>query len=174
MRKYKKYLQQHLRYATKQEADSFDLKQLNHYVSTLPDAYKLKPINKKLYAKIMTLNWAKDLCNNYTCYTDFVKNGLGYVILKDHKIVAGAASYSYYPQGIDIQIDTIKDERRKGLALICGAKLILACLKQGLYPSWDAHTKESLALAQKLGYTLEQEYPVYIVSKTTIHSENSH
>lgn len=162
--KYKKEMKIHMRYATKKEANNFNLERLTHYISTLSDAYKIRAIDKELYAQIIHSNWAADLCNNYISSTDFIDHGLGYVILKNNKIVAGASSYSYYPQGIEIQIDTIKEERRQGLALICGAQLILACLKRGLYPNWDAHTKESLTLAQKLGYTLEKEYSVYIIS----------
>lgn len=164
--KYHKKMKIHTRYATKREINNFNLKRLKQYISTLSNTYKIRAINKELYTQIIHSNWAKDLCNNYISYTDFIQHGLGYVILKNNKIVAGASSYSYYPNGIEIQIDTIKEERRQGLALVCGAKLILDCLKKGLYPSWDAHTKESLTLAQKLGYTLDQEYSVYILLST--------
>jgi hypothetical protein len=37
----------------------------------------------------------------------------------------------------------------------------LKCLERGLYPNWDAHTRESLALAQKLGYVFDREYLCY-------------
>ena len=47
------------------------------------------------------------------------------------------------------EIDTQEDHRRKGLAYACGAKLILECLEKGLYPSWDAQNKWSVALAEK-------------------------
>ena len=36
----------------------------------------------------------------------------------------------------------------------CGAALVLTCLARGLYPSWDAANRESVALAEKLGYRL--------------------
>lgn len=84
-------------------------------------------------------------------------------MLKDGVIVSGASSYTSFSAGIEIEIDTMEAFRRKGLASACGAKLILECLKRGLYPSWDAHNKESLALAQKLGYRFANEYPVYEV-----------
>ena len=58
-------------------------------------------------------------------------------------------------------MDTREDERRKGLAMACCASLILACLDRKLYPSWDAHNKGSLALAEKLGYHFDKEYPTY-------------
>ena len=49
----------------------------------------------------------------------------------------------------------------KGLAYACGAKLILECLEEGLYPSWDAQNKWSVALAEKLGYHFSHEYVAY-------------
>ena len=74
------------------------------------------------------------------------------VILRDGVPVSGASSYSSYRDGIEIQIDTKREYRRKGLASISGAALILECLERGLYPSWDAQNKESVILAKKLGY----------------------
>ena len=49
-------------------------------------------------------------------------------------------------------------------ASACGAALILECLNQGLYPSWDAHTLQSLSLAQKLGYQPAGPYPAYEIT----------
>ena len=59
---------------------------------------------------------------------------------------------------IEIEIDTREEYRRKGFAYVCGAKLILECLKRNLYPSWDAHNKGSVALAEKLGYHYSHSY----------------
>ena len=67
-------------------------------------------------------------------------------------------------EGIEIEIDTREDHRRKGLAYACGAKLILECLKRGLYPSWDAQNKWSVALAEKLGYHFDHEYTAYEIT----------
>lgn len=86
-------------------------------------------------------------------------------ILKDREIVSGASSYSGYRGGIEIETDTKADERRRGLAKACGAQLIWECRRRGLYPSWDAHAKASLALAEQLGYQFNREYPVYEVSE---------
>ena len=76
----------------------------------------------------------------------------------------GASSYSTYDKGIEIEIDTREDHRRKGLAYACGAKLILECQKRDLYPSWDAQNKSSVALAEKLGYHFSHEYVAYEVT----------
>ena len=57
--------------------------------------------------------------------------------------VAGASSYSMYTGGIEIELDTKEEHRRKGLALAVAARLILECLDRGLYPCWDAANLQS-------------------------------
>ena len=90
-----------------------------------------------------------------------VKYGLGVVLLKDGEVVSGASSYSGYIGGIEIEIDTREDYRRKGVAYICGAKLILECLDRKWYQSWDAQNRWSVALAEKLGYHFDHAYVAY-------------
>ena len=91
--------------------------------------------------------------------------GIGVVMLKDRQLVSGASSYTTYENGIEIQVDTKEEYRRKGLAEICSAKLILMCLERGIYPSWDAQNKSSFALAEKLGYHCSHTYTAYEVYK---------
>ena len=79
-------------------------------------------------------------------------------------IGAGASSYTRYKEGIEIEVDTVEQERRKGLATIVSASLILRCLDEGLYPSWDAQNIHSVHLAEKLGYEFDHEYTAYEVS----------
>ena len=93
----------------------------------------------------------------------FKNLGLGVVVMKDNEPISGAAAYSRYRDGIEVEIDTKEQYRRKGLAYCCGAKLILECLKRGLYPSWDAHNKASVALAEKLGYNYHHGYLAFEV-----------
>ena len=67
-------------------------------------------------------------------------------------------------EGIEIEVDTVEEERRKGLATAASAALILRCLDEGLYPSWDAQNMISVHLAEKLGYEYDHEYTAYEVS----------
>ena len=164
-RVYCENVKKHIRYATKKEPDIFCTKTLADIVVGLPVQYEITPIYRAEYEEILSLDWAIDLCGNYACYEDYGRGGLGFVIRKNGVIVSGASSYTFYDSGIEIEIDTREDERRKGLASICGAKLILECLDRNLYPSWDAHTKDSLALAQKLGYRFAREYLVYLMGR---------
>ena len=92
--------------------------------------------------------------------------GRGVVIIKSGRLVAGASSYTRYNEGIEIEVDTVPQERRKGLATVACAALILRCLDEGLYPSWDAQNMNSVRLAEKLGYEFDHEYISYEVDRT--------
>lgn len=37
-------------------------------------------------------------------------------VLKSGRVVAGASSYTRYREGIEIEVETIEEERKKGLA----------------------------------------------------------
>lgn len=151
------------RYAIKKEPDIFDRDKLQSAVNMLPGGYILKMIDEDLFWHCKNISWCQDLVSQYGDYAMYQKHGLGAVILKDGELVSGASSYSGYAEGIEIEIDTREDYRRKGLAYICGAKLILECLKKGWYPSWDAQNKWSAALAEKLGYHFDHAYTAYEV-----------
>ncbi len=66
--------------------------------------------------------------------------------------------------GIEIEIGTRPEYRRKGLATIVASALIIDCLDRGIYPSWDVANTESVALAQKLGYIMEEPYDTYYIN----------
>lgn len=149
------------RYAIKKEPDIFDKAKLEQAVLSLPESYELRMLEEQEYNMCRKNAWANDLVSQYKDYDTYKKLGLGVVAIKDGELVAGASSYSIYKEGIEIEIDTREDHRRKGLAYACGAKLILECLKRGFYPSWDAQNKWSVALAEKLGYHFSHEYIAY-------------
>lgn len=146
------------RYATKKEPHVFDKEKLQKMISKLPEPYRLAMIDEKLYQMCKSNAWSADLVSQFPDYQNYRRLGIGAVICKGNQIVSGASSYSRYQTGIEIEIDTREDFRRKGLARICGAKLILECLSRNLYPSWDAQNEASLALAEKLGYHFSHAY----------------
>lgn len=149
------------RYAIKKEAHVWDLKRLCSIVAGLPEEYESKLLDEAVFAYARENHWASDWVSQFPDYESFRDKGLGFVILKDGIPVSGASSYSVYSKGIEIEIDTQPDYRRRGLAAVCGAGLILECEKRGLYPSWDAQNLWSVALAEKLGYRFDHEYTAY-------------
>jgi GNAT superfamily N-acetyltransferase len=154
------------RYAFKKDRHTFDRDKLKAFVHYLPEGYELAPIDAKLYELSFAEAWSSDLCPNFLSWEDYQKRGLGFVVLHEGRIVCGASSYTVYNEGIEIEIDTHEDYRRKGLATACAARLILECLDRGLYPSWDAANTISVALAEKLGYHLDKPYFAYEIDLT--------
>lgn len=158
---YGKAVKKVTRYAIKKEQDNFDIGRLKEAVLQLPRGYELRLIGEMEYELCRKNTWANDLVSQFQDYEMYSRLGLGVVALKDGELMAGASSYSRYNGGIEIEIDTREDQRRKGLAYACGAQLILTCLERNLYPSWDAQNKWSVALAEKLGYHYSHAYTAY-------------
>ncbi|MFT4106450.1 MAG: GNAT family N-acetyltransferase [Lacrimispora sp.] len=152
------------RYAIKKEPDVFDVKKLNNYIEALDHCYELKLFDRKIFEMAKSEKWSVDLCSQFSDYADYKKRAIGTAILHQGKLVAGASPYAVYNGGIEIEIDTKPEYRRKGLATVCGAKLILECLQRNIYPDWDAHDLRSVALAEKLGYHLDHPYVTYILA----------
>lgn len=150
----------HTRYAMKKNT-VFDVEKLKKLADCL-EGFALHLMDEKLYTAAGAKEWAKDLRGCFAGWPDFARRGLGVCVLQNGALVSGAASYTAYPGGIEIEIDTDPVYQGIGLATACGAKLILGCLARGLYPSWDAHDLRSLHLAEKLGYELHRPYTVYI------------
>lgn len=149
-----------VRYAIKKNT-RFDAAALRNLAARLPEGYEMREIDAELYGRCLESSVGHDFVS---CFEDselFLALGRGVVILKDGLIVSGASSYTRYREGIEIEVDTLECERRKGLASAACAALILRCLEEGLYPSWDAQNMASVRLAGKLGYEFDREYTVY-------------
>ena len=151
------------RYAIKKDTQ-FDLSILRSIVKKLPEGYVLKEIDNETYDLCLTDPVTWDFVSSFESKEKYLKIGRGMVVMKSGRIVSGASSYTRYNEGIEIEVDTVAEERRKGLATIACAALILRCLDEGLYPSWDAQNMVSAHLAEKLGYEFDHEYTAYEVT----------
>ena len=152
-----------IRYAIKKDTQ-FDVEALKNKISELPEGYELKPIDSDIYDLCLKNPVTRDFVSAFESKEKYLELGRGIVILKDGNIVSGASSYTRYKTGIEIEVDTAESERRKQLATIVCAALIVQCLEEGLYPSWDAQNMNSVHLAEKLGYEFSHEYVAYEVN----------
>lgn len=150
------------RYAIKKDT-KFDVGMLRMQLDKLPAEYELKQIDSVIYDKCLESPVTADFVSAFEDKEQYLKMGKGMVIMKDGKIVSGASSYTRYNEGIEIEVDTVESERRKHLATIACSALILKCLDEDLYPSWDAQNMNSVHLAEKLGYEFDHEYTAYEV-----------
>jgi len=160
-KEYKDNCHKFMRYAFKKKSGIFNLEILQSYIKKLSVDYTIQMIDEEIFNNVKREVWSKDLCSQFSSYDEYEKLGIGFVIIHNGDIVCGASSYTVYNEGIEIEIDTKEEYRRKGLALVCASKLIIECLSRDIYPSWDSANKESAALAKKLGYQFESEYVTY-------------
>ena len=141
---------------------SLEKNRLTSLLDSIKSDYKIKPIDKEIYKRLRKEEWSFDLANLYLNFEEFKYNNcLGYVAFYKDQIVGGASTYFKYKDGIEIQIDTRENFQRQGIGQALGAKLDLEALKTGIIPYWDAHSKASFKLAQKLGYKLDYSYKAY-------------
>lgn len=151
------------RYALDGRMEWFDTEQLKRNIKAIEPEFHPVRIDERIYEITRKENWTQDFCSNFHSKEDFMEHGIGYVILQDDEIIAGASSYGYCQGRLEVTIETKEAYRRKGLALACASALILECLERGIYPRWDAANLNSVALAEKLGYRFKKEYTVYAI-----------
>ena len=105
------------RYAIKKETQ-FDKARLRNMVKQLPDGYELKEIDGRIYDLCLQDPLTRDFVASFESKEKYLELGRGMVIMKSGRIASGASSFSRYNEGIEIEVDTAADERRKGLATI--------------------------------------------------------
>lgn len=149
-----------IRYAIRKDT-KFDREKLEAMANALPEGYAFRRIDGELYDACLKDEDFEEAFSAFGSKEKYLELGKGFAVMKDGRIVAAASSYTRCNKGIDIGIDTVKEERHKGIGSAVAAKLILECLDEGLYPAWDAANKMSVRLAEKLGYEFSREYVVY-------------
>lgn len=155
--------QRSLRHALRHDWGFFDPERLRACIARLPEGLELAPLGREHHACVLREPWSADFCSQFTSWEDYALRGIGFLVLDNGRPVCGASSYTVFDDGIEIEIATVPGYRRRGLAAACAARLILACRERGIFPGWDAANPESLALALKLGYRHECDYPVHLV-----------
>ncbi len=153
--------QKYKRYEFNKGLTKFDKQLLEEFGTSVEPEFTVDRMSEISYFQALKDGFTADFCSFFSSLDKFIKHGIGYVVVKNGEIIAGASSYTYCEGSIEITIGTKKDYRRKGLALACASKLILECIDRNIYPRWDAANTESVALAEKLGYRFEKEYEVY-------------
>ncbi|MDA1761684.1 GNAT family N-acetyltransferase [Bacillus cereus] len=160
---YERKIDKFLRYKFKRNSKVFNRPKLQSLISTLPKGYELRRIDEHIANNPTLHNLSEDFIGQFQSVEDYINRGVGYSILYNGEVVCGASSYSIYDDGIEIEVATDHNHRRKGLATVVSAALILDCLEKGIYPNWDAANTTSAKLAEKLGYDFDKAYDTYFV-----------
>ncbi|WP_422124529.1 GNAT family N-acetyltransferase [Planococcus sp. X10-3] len=151
------------RYSLEKNPEHLDRAHFQQILSSIPEGYEIKKVDKDIANSTSFNELSEDFVSQFDSIDDFLQRGKGYAVLFDGKVVSAATSFSIFDKGIEIEIATDPEYRRKGLAAVTASALILDCLEDGLYPSWDAANVESLQLAEKLGYIFKEAYDTYFI-----------
>jgi hypothetical protein len=146
-------------------SENLNMTKLRELSSQLPDGFQVKKIDTVLARALLEdkeNKFARHHVINFDSPEDFSARGFGYCVCEGETIACVASTFTISRKGIDIQIDTKRDYRGKGLATVAAAHLIIHSLENNLDPSWDAATEISAKMAQKLGYTPQANYEMYV------------
>ena len=140
---------------------AFDRNHLGQLARSILPGVRLVAFDDSICRMAAQQEWSRDFCSQFEGAEDYLRRGVGVAALYAEQLVGGASSYICYDGGIEIELDTHRDWRGRGIATACAARLILTCLDRGLYPSWDAASLTSVHIAQRLGYGPGHPYPVW-------------
>lgn len=149
------------RYATSKSEHHFDADALRKMTADPAPELHVERITAGMYDTLYAEGWSRDLVANFPDGRTYERKAVGFACLHEGTIVGAASCYSVYDGGIEIEIDTREDFRRRGIARACASSIVLYALENGLYPSWDAANLMSVGLAKSLGYVFSHEYPAY-------------
>jgi hypothetical protein len=143
---------------------------LQALAANVPAGYTLVPLNLHLAQQLAAEHspFSEDHLVNFDSPEHFLNQGFGFCLLQEkqpqgEQIACAATTFAVCRRGLEIQINTRESHRRRGLATAAAAKLLLHSLERGLDPNWDAASLESVGLAEKLGYTPQGEYKMFVV-----------
>lgn len=147
-------------------SENLRVNHLRDLVGQVPAGYTLERLNLAEARQLAQegSRFTADHFINFNTIDKFINQGFGFCIIHEGQIVSLATTFLVCKLGVEIQINTRDGHQRKGLATVVAARLILHCLDLNLDPNWDAAIESSVGLAEKLGYTSQGEYRMFVVT----------
>jgi GNAT superfamily N-acetyltransferase len=142
------------------QAEQFDVDQLRGFCQALPDEFELRQVRLEELTQFAT-DLDPALIYNFRSHEEFMTRGVGMGIVHQGKFVSGVSSAAVGGRKFEIEIQTHRQFRRRGLARAVAAALILYCLEHGIEACWDAANEPSAALARQLGFRSTGKYDAY-------------
>src|SRR5215471_9612273 len=142
------------------QAEQFDIGQLRRFGHALPIGFELRQVRLEEVTQFAT-DLDPALIYNFRSHEEFITRGVGVGILHQGTFVSGASSAAIGGGKFEIEIQTRRQFRRRGLARAVAAALILYGLEHGMEACWDAANEPSSALAQQLGFHPTGKYEAY-------------
>lgn len=129
----------------------------------LAKEYCIRRIDEELLVNSTEFN--EDYYKEYWgTVSNFRKNGFGYCILHNGKVVSECTSIFSSHHYSEMDIATHKEYRGQRLASIIATAFINHCLENHIIPRWDCDigNKSSIKLARNLGFVNPVRYSIFI------------
>jgi RimJ/RimL family protein N-acetyltransferase len=136
--------------------DGLRFKTLSRWQERLPEGFQLRIMDAALTESIgAPPGWFSP--------EGFLENGLGVVLLAGDEVASLCVSVFASQERMEIDIHTEETYQHRGFAALTAAAFIEECLRRGKLPNWECfwENEASTALAEKLGFQAEADYPVY-------------
>ena len=94
---------------------------------------------------------------------EFLKNGFGYCLIEEGKMLACAFASGVSKEYVDIGVETAESCRGKGYGKIVSAAMVKETVRRGKTPVWDCDTRNeaSMRLASSIGFEITGTHPWY-------------
>lgn len=122
---------------------------------------EISPIEDDDVEALLRKTWSADLVANTRTIDQAHPGTLGFIARLRGRIIGGIGCYAVYRTGVEIQIDTHADFRRRGVATELAKRMLLECRSRSLECHWDAMNAQSAALARKVGFVSDRTYRCY-------------
>ena len=142
------------------QAEQFDINQLRRLCQVLPVGFELRQVRLEEVTQFAT-DLDPALIYNFRSHEEFITRGVGVGIVHRGTFVSGASSAAVGGGKLEIEIQTQRQFRSRGLAGAVVAALILDCLEHGIEACWDAANEPSASLARQLGFHSTGKYEAY-------------
>jgi GNAT superfamily N-acetyltransferase len=142
------------------QAEQFDLDRLRRFSQALAGGFELRQVRLEEVTQFAT-DLSPALIYNFRSPEEFITRGVGMGILHQGRFVSGASSAAVGGGKFEIEIQTHRAFRRRGLARAVAAALISYGLEHGIEACWDAANEPSAALARQLGFHSTGNYDAY-------------
>lgn len=142
-------------------ADGLDESHLAALVHASPQRDRVVAVDEALLPRLTAGEQGMMDIADFDSPADFLARSLGFAALDGERLMGVAYGSLACSRGLEVSLFVDEAYRRQGVATALAGSLLLACLRLGLRPNWDAANPESCALAEKLGYVSAGQYEAY-------------
>lgn len=132
-------------------ARHLDRQTLAKLAAQLPSSFQMAPLDAHR-ATLLDTDLEPHALQVFESAEDFGRRGIGFCALAGEAIASVASSYTISRRHLEVAISCHPEFRRRGLAKVVAARLLLHCLDNNLEPHWNAANPISIHLAKSLGF----------------------